>query len=260
MFMVYGYLSGQKLPECDVTVSVAHAVGGQAVGILVIDAWYPMLPGNVANATTYNFPVVYKVLKGVSVAQILSVDLDDPVLLDPIIDGGKELIGQGVRAIVGACGSFANYQKEAAEALDVPTFLSVMLQAPLILQGLRAQQKLGVIVASKSAMTERIFDQCDIANPSRLILSEVITLPEFQRMMECKGRFDSRKLQQELVSHIEEFIKEQENIGAILLQCSDLPPYAWAIQRAIRLPVFDMNSLIEWVHYALVRRPYKGFI
>ena len=255
--MVYGYISGQKQPKGDVTTPIGQTVAGQAVGILVIDAWYPMLPGNVANASTYDFPVVYKVLKGASIEQILS---GDQALLDLIIDGGRELIEQGARAIVGACGSFANYQRQVAKALNVPTFLSVMLQAPLILQGLRDDQRLGVIVASMAAMTEKVFDQCDITNPSRLILSEAITLPEFQRMVECKGRFNSHKLKEELVSHVTKFVTEHRDIGAILLQCSDLPPYAWVIQSSVGLPVFDMNSLIEWVYHGMVRQPYQGFI
>ena len=64
-----------------------------------------------ANASTYDFPVIYKILKGASIEQILS---GDPVLLDLVIQGGKELIQQGARAITGACGSFAYYQKAAA--------------------------------------------------------------------------------------------------------------------------------------------------
>lgn len=34
--------------------------GGYTIGILAMDIWYPKLPGNVANATTYSFPVLYK--------------------------------------------------------------------------------------------------------------------------------------------------------------------------------------------------------
>jgi len=77
------------------------------------------IAGNVANASTYNFPVHYKILRGSTIPQILSAD---PTLLDLIVEGGRELEKQGVRAIVGACGYFGNYQKEVAEILDVPVF------------------------------------------------------------------------------------------------------------------------------------------
>ncbi|MBW1712279.1 MAG: aspartate/glutamate racemase family protein [Deltaproteobacteria bacterium] len=255
--MNYRYSIGVEPAQGDVVVPRGRVVGGQALGILVINAWYPMLPGNVANASTYDFPVVYKILKEASVAQILS---GDPALLDLVIAGGKELVDQGVGAVVGACGSLANYQREAANALEVPTYLSVMLQAPLILQGLRADQRLGVIVASRAAMTPKVFEQCGIQDPSRLVFTEAVSLPEFQRLGQCQGRFDPAKLEQELVGLAREFVTEHGDIGAVLLQCSDLPPFAWSIQKAVGRPVFDMNSLVEWVYRALIRRPYQGFI
>jgi hypothetical protein len=52
--------------------------------------------------------------------------------------------------------------------------------------------------------------------------------------------------------------KEYPQVGAILLECSDLPPYAWAIQRASALPVFDFITLIRWVYISLTQQPYFG--
>ena len=142
----------------------------------------------------------------------------------------------------------------------MPTFLSVMLQAPWILQGLRDDQRLGVMVASRAALTPKVFDQCGIQDPSRLVFAEAMGLPEFQRMGQCRGRFDPARLERELVGLARDFAAQNPDMGAVLLQCSDLPPFAWAIQQALGRPVFDMNSLVEWVHHALIRRPYQGFI
>lgn len=250
-------INGSGQPDIDISMPNGQAIAGHAIGIIVINIWYPLVPGNVANASTYSYPVLYKILKESSVEQILS---GDPALLDMVIEAGKELIQQGARAIVGACGSFANYQKEAAAALNVPTFLSVMIQVPLIIQSLKPEQKLGILAASAAALTPKVFDQCGIKDPSRLAIAEVLNLPEFQNIIQCTGHFNSHKLEQEVVDLMRQFIRENPEIGAILIQCSDLPPYAWAIQNATKLPVFDMNSLMEWIHYSVVRRSYRGFI
>jgi hypothetical protein len=255
--MDFTYFFGHNQPDKELKTPKGQAIAGHAIGILVINIWYPLVPGNVANACTYNFPVLYKVLKEASIEQILS---GDPALQDLVIKGGEELIQQGARAIVGACGSFANYQKETAAALEVPTFLSVMMQVPLILQSLKPDQKLGILCASKAALTQKVFDQCDIKDPSRLVITEALNLPEFQKMGNCTGQFNSGKLEIEIVDLVKKLIHDHPEIGALLIQCSDLPPYAWAIQDAIKLPVFDMNTLIEWVHHATVRRPYIGII
>jgi hypothetical protein len=55
-------------------------------------------------------------------------------------------------------------------------------------------------------------------------------------------------------------VKQHPEVGAILLECSDMPPYAWAVQNAVQLPVFDFISLINWVETAVVRRPFGGYI
>ena len=81
-----------------------------AVGILVLDLWYPLVPGNVANAGTYKYPVQYKVMKGTTIPMIHAAD---PALLDHIIAGSRELIQQGARAIVG---EMLRYSEQAITA------------------------------------------------------------------------------------------------------------------------------------------------
>jgi hypothetical protein len=255
--MYYSFIPGPGQPNQEIVMPEGQAVAGFPVGIIVIDIWYPLVPGNVANASTFDFPILYKVLKGASIDQILS---GDPALLPLVIEAGHELIQHGARCIVGACGSFAYYQKEAAAAFSVPTFLSSMLQVPLILQSLKPDQKLGVIAASPSSLTEKVFDQCGISDPSRLAITGAKGLPEFEAILQCTGRFNSHKLEQELVQLATKFAADNPTIGALILQCSDLPPYAWAIQRAVQLPVFDMTTLIRWVYEAVVRRPFAGII
>ena len=255
--MTHAYIIDSGQPHTEIIMPQGQAIAGCAMGILVIDIWYPLLPGNVANASTYDFPVIYKILKGASVEQILS---GDPVLLDMVIQGGKELIQQGARAITGACGSFAYYQKAAAAELNVPTFLSSMLQVPLIAQSLKPEQKIGIIAASEEALTQKVFDECDITDPSRLVITGARVLPEFQNLLKCTGRFNSHKLEREVVGLAQQLVDDHPDIGAILIQCSDLPPYAWAIQNTVKLPVFDMTTLIGWVYNAVVRRPFVGFI
>jgi hypothetical protein len=255
--MVYGFMPGPEQVDVQVSVPKGQAVAGSAIGILVVDLWYPYLPGNVANASTFSFPVLYKILEGSTGAQILS---GDPVLLDMIVDGGRELEKQGVRAIVGACGYFGHFQKEAAAILDVPVYLSSVLQIPVIRRGLKPNHKVGVICASADSLTPRLLSQCGVYDSSDIVIAGAQDLPEFQRILQCAGSFNSRKTEEQLVALARQFVSDNPDIGAILLECSDMPPYAWAIQKAVGLPVFDFVTLINWVHYAVLRRPFAGFV
>ena len=255
--MTYAYIPGPQQPDTDIQMLKGQAVAGCAIGILVLDLWYPYLPGNVANGSTFDFPVLFKILKGSTGKRINAAD---PALLEMAIQGGKELEQQGVRAIVGACGYFANYQEEAARRLYVPAFLSSVLQVPVIMRGLKSDQKVGVICAYDHAFTPTLLGQCGVDDISRVVVTGAQDCPEFRNLIENTGHFNSRKLELEVVGLARELVRKNPDVGAILLECSDMPPYAWAIQNEVRLPVFDFISLINWVYYGVVRRPFAGFV
>jgi hypothetical protein len=255
--MSHGYMPGPNQENSEVSVSDGQAIAGAAIGILVLNLRYPYLPGNVANASTYNFPVLYKVLKNAGLPEIFNAD---PALLDMVIKGGKELEQQGARAIVGACGYFANYQKKAAIALNVPTFLSSLIQIPIIKQSLKPDQKIGVICANRDSLTPDTVSQCGVDDLSTITVIGAQDLPEFQNIIKCTGHFNSAKLERELVDLAKHFVNDSPDIGAILLECSDMPPYAWSIQNATKRPVFDFITMINWIYNAIVRRPFHGFM
>ena len=54
--------------------------------------------------------------------------------------------------------------------------------------------------------------------------------------------------------------EEHPEVGAILLECSDLPPYAWAVQEGSGLPVYDFITIINWVERSVAQEPYYGVI
>ncbi len=255
--MTYGFMPGPEQPDTKVSIGAEQRIQGCAIGIVLLDLWYPVVPGNVANASTFGFPVMYKILKGTTVSRIFRAD---PAILDLLLEAGKELEEQGVRAIIGACGYFGNFQKEAAARLNVPVYLSSLLQIPIVRRGLKPNQKVGVICASAPSLTPKLLSQNGVDDLSDIVITGAQDLSEFQQILKTAGSFNSKKIEQQMVGLAKQFVSDNPDIGAILLECSDMPPYAWAIQNAVRLPVFDFITLINWVHSAMVRRPFAGFI
>jgi hypothetical protein len=255
--MSYAELTGEQPPDQLIKMPPGQAIAGAAIGILVLDLWYPLLPGNVANASTFEFPVQYHVMRNTTIPMIHAAD---PALLDHILEGARKLVQQGARAIVGACGYFANYQKEAASALPVPVFLSSLLQLPVVLQALQPNQRVGIVCANEAALTDHTLASCGVQDRSQIVVTGAQSIDEFRSILDCTGEFNSRRMEQELVSLTREFVERHPDIGAVLLECSDMPPYARAIQNAIRRPVFDFITMIDWIQRAVVRKPFRGFI
>ena len=255
--MTYAYLAGPEQLDAQFQVPQGQTSTGHAIGIIELDCSIPFVPGNVSNASTFNFPVLYKVIKGATIPRMLNAD---PSLLDGIVEVGKKLEKQGVRAIVGNCGYFGHFQREAAIRLNVPTFLSSVLQAPIIIRSLKPDQKLGIICGSAPHLTPSLLNQCGVDDLSRVAIIGGENCSEFQNIGKVTGHLNSYKIEQEIVGLAKQLVSDNPDIGAILLECTDMPPYAWTIQNAVRLPVFDYITMINWIYNAVVRRPFTGFI
>jgi hypothetical protein len=83
--------------------------------------------------------------------------------------------------------------------------------------------------------------------------------PAFRRaFIDEEGQLDSEAVEVELVSAAQDLYTEYPNIGAIFLECSDMPPYAFAIQEALRLPVFDFVTMTNYVYSSFARKRFDG--
>ena len=72
---------------------------GEAIGILLLDTSVPFIPGDVANATTYHFPVRFQKVPGFTVQRAIG---KDPTMYDSLKAAAENLAEQGVRAFTGA--------------------------------------------------------------------------------------------------------------------------------------------------------------
>ena len=239
-----------------------QVMAGFAIGVIVMGpVWIPWVPGNVANATTFNFPVLYQLMEGVATPEMVVSTKPHPQVLEWAINAGKKLEAQGCRAIVGNCGYFANYLPEVAAALDVPCFLSSLMQVPVILRSLKPNQKVGIICASGQALSSApALKNCGVDDPSRVVIAGAEHTSQMKNVLGEAGHLNNVKFEQELVGIAKEVVSKNPDVGAFLLECTEMPPYAWAIQKAVRLPVFDFTTLINWVYSAVVRRPFAGFV
>lgn len=234
-------------------------VAGYSVGIVYIENInYTILPGNVVNAYTYNFPVRMKAVSNLTNDRLFN---NDPTIVDDIIFAAKSMVeNEGVRAICSACGFFGNYQKQVREAVDVPVAMSSLVQIPWIQTLIKPGQKIGILTANKDSMTNALLESCGVVDKDNLIIKDALKTEEFATVVNMRGYFDNSIAKEEIVALARELVEENDDLGAILLECSDMPPYAYAVQEATQLPVFDFITLINWLHNATAQRPYNGWI
>ncbi|MDQ0322674.1 Asp/Glu/hydantoin racemase [Pararhizobium capsulatum DSM 1112] len=228
---------------------------GEQIGVLILDAAYPCVPGNVGNATTYDYPVRFQEVRGASIDRLLNQR--DPALKDMFVEAAVELRNRGVKAITGACGFMAYFQEEVAAAVDIPVFLSSLMQIPFMhaLTG----GSVGIITANASRLTARHFEACRVPGTVPLAIAGMEGQTEFREaILEEKGTLDSSAIEREVTEVARRLVEEHPEVRSILLECSDLPPYAHAVQAATGRPVFDFITMIDYVQQATARRAYRG--
>lgn len=252
----YGYI-GKNDDDFTVVQKDGQIMSGYPIGVMLLNVKYPIVPGNVANACTFDFPVRYAKVLTVDSPRIHTVD---PTIIEDLVAVGRELEQDGVRAIICSCGYFGHWQKQLTERLNVPIYASSLTQLPMIKTGLKKNQKVGVLCAVTRTFTPELLACCGVDDPSFVIVKSMEDAPEFSAIPRDRNTMNNAVVRQEMVQAAKELVAENPEIGAILLECSDMPPYAHAIQEAVNLPVFDFTTMIRWVESSVCRKPFYGYI
>ena len=230
---------------------------GSTIGILLLNTHIPFIPGDVGNASTFKFPVLYRVVEDL-LPDRLVVDAD-PALADPIIREARALERSGVAAITADCGYLALFQKDVAAAVNIPVFLSSWMQVPFMHHMLQPGKKVGAIVADSRYIRKEILINAGIDDSIPLVIGGMEDQPSFwSQVMKEDGTLDSDALEREVVEVARDLVQDNPDIGAMLLECSCLPPYGAAVQEALLLPVFDFITMINYVYSALAKSRYEG--
>ena len=230
---------------------------GYTIGMLCAEWNVPFIPGDLNNATTFPFPVRYLEVQGASGAQVLTGDAG--AYDELFVSAAKQLEAEGVRAITGNCGYMAAYQDVIAAAVDVPVFMSSLIQAPMLLRLLRPDQRLGVLCANGAGISQAVLAGAGITDPSRLHIQGLDHKPHFNEFaMQETGILDEDRIRAEVVEAAVEVVETDPSVGAFLLECSDLPPYARSVREATGRPVFDWSGFIRYVHDAVEPKTYHG--
>ena len=231
---------------------------GEAIGIILLENYIPFIPGDVANATTYNFPVRFQRVSGFTVDRIMNHDM---TILDEILEAAKKLQAEGVRAITGDCGFMVLYQDQISEVVDVPVFMSSLLQIPFIRLILNQEDKIGVITSNAQSLDENVLTRAGVQYPQKLVIEGLEKKDHFFSVgFKEEGMLDTQLIEEEVLEVAHTIIEKDPTVKALLLECSILPPYGAAIQAATGLPVFDYMTMINFVFSAVVKHTFQGYM
>jgi hypothetical protein len=230
------------------------AIYGAPLGILMLEAKFPRIPGDMGNATTWPFPVLYRVVTGASPEKVVLNGAAG--LLPSFIEAAQELVRLGAEAITTNCGFLSLFQKEMAAAIAVPVATSSLLQVPWVQATLPPGKRVGIVTISGATLTPAHLTGAGVPLDTPMIGTE--TGREFFRVLikAEKDDLDVALAEQDVVKAGRELVARHSDIGAIVLECTNMPPYAAALQEAVGLPVYDVYSMITWFQAGLRPRRF----
>lgn len=233
---------------------------GAAIGMITFKPKYPaLIKGHTSNALTYRFPILFKMVDFSTLDAVINPE-PNYSSLPKYIQAAKELEEEGVKAITTNCGYLVFYQEKLSEAVNIPVFTSSLLQVPLVYKSLKKGKKVGIICARSECLTRKHLECAGIDESIPIAVAGMDKGREFraairepQDPVNWKFSGDFKKVEKEVVEVAEKLVRENPNVGAIVCECTELPPYSPAIQEATKLPVFDMVTLVNYVYNAVVK-------
>ncbi len=232
------------------------SIYGAPLGILMLEARFPRIPGDMGNAGTWPFPVLYRVVRGATPERVVLRGAAG--LLPDFLAAAAELVDLGCEAITTNCGFLALFQRELAAHVRVPVATSALIQIPWVRATLPPGKRVGVITVSAGSLTPRHLEAAGVPLDTPIVGTE--TGREFFRVL-IKGEkqdMDVDLARQDILDAGQALVSGHADIGAIVLECTNMPPYAHALREALGLPVFDIYSLITWFHAGLRPRDFTG--
>lgn len=205
------------------------------LGVLMLQTQFPRPAGDVGHPASFRMPVRWQVVQGATPGRV--VPQTDDALLQPFIQAARELVDLGAQAVTTSCGFLVRFQRELQAALPVPVWTSSLLKLPelhrpgVLTVDARSlgPAELGCAGAAVDTPVEGLAPGCSL---QRTLLQD---LPVLDQAAACT----------EVVEAALRLVRRHPQLDAIVLECTNMPPYADAVAQATGLPVHHLMTLVH---------------
>ena len=233
--------------------SGGKALYGASVGVLMLEAQFPRIPGDMGNALTWPFPMHFKIVRGASPKRVV---LDgDTGLKDAFIAAAQELVDDGVDGITTNCGFLSLFQDDLAEAVAVPVAASSLMQVPLIAATLPRSKHVSILTISRASLTPAHLSAANVSADTPI--AGVDPNSEFaKRILGNETTLDVATAREDMLRAGRTLMAEHPGTGAIVLECTNMVPYAADLRAVLGVPVYSIYSFVIWFQAALQPRSF----
>ncbi len=205
------------------------------LGVLMLDTRFPRPLGDAGHPASYTMPVRHVVVPGATAQRV--VQQGDADLLPAFINAARMLLSQGAQAITTSCGFLIQHQAALQAAVSVPVWTSSLLKLPeLARPGVitvdAASLSPAHLRAAGAAATTPVAGLANACSLQRTLLEDLPTL-------------DAVQAQADVLAAAQHLLQRHPELDSLVLECTNMPPYAAAVARATGLPVHHLLTLVH---------------
>ncbi len=228
-------------------------VFGATLGILMLNTRFPRIPGDIGNAGTWPFPVQFGIVKTATPDRVVRGNSEP--LFEDFVAAGRTLVDAGCDGLATNCGFLVPFQDRLADALGVPVATSSLLQVATVARTLPKGQRVGILTISPETLTDAHRDAAGIDADTPVFGTGAGS--EFtEKILGDAEEIDFCKARSENVRAARDLIDAHPDVGAIVLECTNMVPYAADIRRATGRPVFSIYTYLLWFQAGLLPRRF----
>ncbi|MEL6298502.1 MAG: aspartate/glutamate racemase family protein [Pseudomonadota bacterium] len=231
----------------------ARTIHGASVGILMLDAAFPRPPGDIGNAETWPFPVHYRVVRNASAAEAVLADAD--ALKPAFIAAARDLEADGVDGITTSCGFLSLFQDDLKAAVGIPVAASSLMQVPVIAATLPAGMRPGIFTISAETLTPRHLAAAG-APADTPVFGVTPDGPFAGPILRNAPEMDFAAAARDLEASLTDALTAQPDLGAVVLECTNMAPFADRLSAVSGLPVYSIYSFVTWFQSGLRPRSF----
>jgi Asp/Glu/hydantoin racemase len=224
-------------------------VFGANIGIMMLETQFPRIYGDIANANTWDFPVQYRIVRGATPDKVVR---GNPLeLVDDFIAAAQDLVAHGCDGLTTNCGFLALIQEHISAAVPVPVATSSLMQIPMVQAMLPPGKRVGVLTISSNSLSEAHLKAAGAPLDTPIIGTDqgrAFT----HGILDDQPSMDFADCRLDLLDAAATLVELNEDIGAIVLECTNMTPYAADIRKLTGLPVYSIYTLVNWFHAGLI--------
>lgn len=212
------------------------------IGILMLESRFPRFHGDIGHPATFDPPAIIRTIDEASPRRVVEGQAFG--LLDSFVDAAKDLQQAGAGLITTSCGFLVLQQAALAAAVKVPLVSSSLLAVAPAARHLRGQGlRPAILTISSRNLSPAHLNAAGCPADTPLGAPE----PDSHFCTQILGNRDTMDkaiARQDVIAAARKLMDRHEGIGALILECTNMPPYASDLADLFRIPILSLPSIL----------------